>query len=105
MAGLAAFSIGGCSKGIAEIFASVSDAICFIHYETICKHGSKLADHYYYPECNDYANEKIAELEDLFATAKMTEEAVKRNQDVLAKLTALKESCNADLAIRRFQLG
>jgi len=105
LAGLAAFSIGGCSKGIAEIFASVSDAICFIHYETTCKHGSKYLDHYYYPECNDYANEKIAELEDLFATARMTEEAVKRNQDVLTKLTALKESCKADLAIRRFQLG
>jgi len=105
LAGLAAFSIGGCSKGIAEIFASVSDAICFIHYETTCKYGSKYLDHYYYPECNDYAKEKIAELEDLFATARMTEEAVKRNQDVLAKLTALKESCNANLAIRRFQLG
>ena len=105
MAGLAAFSIGGCSKGIAEIFASVSDAICFIHYETICKHGSKLADHYYYPECNDYANEKIAELEDLFATARLTTEAIKRNQDVLAKLIALKESCRNNVVIRGFQLG
>ena len=105
MAGVAAFSIGGCSKVIAEIFASVSDAICFIHYVTICKHGSKFSDHYYYPECNDYANEKITELEDFFATARLTTEAIKRNQDVLAKLTALKESCNANLAIRRFQLG
>ena len=105
MAGLAAFSIGGCPNGIAEIFASVSDAICFIHYETTCKHGSKYLDHYYYPECNDYANEKIAELEELFTTARLTAEASKYNQDVLAKLTALKESCKADLAIRRFQLG
>lgn len=96
LAGIASFGVGCGEDIVAEIFTSLSDSICFIQFDTTCKYGSKYLDHYYYPECSDYLDDKIAELEDSSAP---------RAEEFIENAKFLKESCDIDLSIRRFQLG
>jgi len=97
LAGIASFGVGCGEDIVAEVFTKVSDVICFIQFETICKYGSRYLDHYNFADCRDYLNKKIEEL-------KVSPDS--RADEFLENAKFLNESC-ATPALRKnhFQLG
>ena len=54
LAGIVAWGIG-CGDGIPVVYASVRDALCFINWDTKCKHGLGMVGHYDYRQhCTDW---------------------------------------------------
>ena len=64
MAGIISWGIG-CGDGIPGVYASVRDALCFIDWDTKCKHGLDMIGHYdYRKQCTDWMNSEISFYED-----------------------------------------
>ena len=56
LAGIFSWSIG-CGDDIPGVYASVKDALCFIDWDTKCKHGLDMIGHYdYRKQCTDWMN-------------------------------------------------
>ena len=51
LAGIIAWGIGCGKDGLPGVYASVRNALCFIDWDTKCKHGSDFIGHY------DYSND------------------------------------------------
>ena len=94
MAGVVAWGIGCGVPNVPGVYASIPDALCFIHSATKCKHGSRYTDYYYYPQCDNYLEDQISQLEKEVGV-----------DDQLKRAQNLKDSCKFNLKIRRFQLG
>ena len=54
LTGIISWGIGCGLPGVPGIYASVQEALCFIDYDTNCKHGQKYYDYYDYPQCEDW---------------------------------------------------
>ena len=64
MAGIIAWGIG-CGNGIPGVYASVKDALCFIDWDTQCKHGIGMTGHYdYRSQCTGWYEEVKSSLEE-----------------------------------------
>ena len=83
MAGIISWGIG-CGDGIPGVYASVRDALCFIDWDTKCKHGLSMIGHYdYRQQCTDWMNSVTSFYED-------NSELFERE---LKKLNELKATC------------
>merc|ERR1712241_1141372 len=83
LAGIIAWGIG-CGNGIPGVYASVKDALCFIDWDTRCKHGIAMTGHYdYRKECSGWMEEVKSTLEEYGSIF----------NSQLRKLKKLKDSC------------
>ena len=83
LAGIIAWGIGCGKDGLPGVYASVRNALCFIDWDTKCKHGSDFIGHY------DYRNDCTGWIDELIAQLKTN----RIYRSVLKKAEALKNSC------------
>ena len=83
LAGIIAWGIGCGKDGLPGVYASVRNALCFIDWDTKCKHGSDFIGHYdYRNDCTGWIGELIAQLK-----------TNRIYRSILKKAEALKNSC------------
>ena len=58
LTGIISWGIGCGLPGVPGIYASVQEALCFIDYDTKCKHGQKYSDYYDYPQCENWIDKQ-----------------------------------------------
>ena len=83
LAGIIAWGIGCGKDDVPGVYASVRNALCFIDWDTKCKHGSDFIGHY------DYSNDCTGWIDELIAKLKTN----RIYRSVLKKAEALKNSC------------
>ena len=60
MAGIISWGIGCGKADIPGVYASVRNALCFIDWDTKCKHGNEFIGHYdYVKSCQNWINNEI----------------------------------------------
>ena len=65
MAGIISWGIGCGKEGVPGVYASVRNALCFIDWDTKCKHGLEFCAHYNYGrDCASWIDEVIAQAEE-----------------------------------------
>ena len=80
------------AKDVPGVYASVSDALCFIQWDTKCKHGLDYDTFFDIPGCNDYTKKAMDDLNEYAKKAPgnpYLEEVKKRLQN-------LENSCRLD---------
>lgn len=84
LAGIISWGIGCGKADVPGVYASVRNALCFIDWDTKCKHGNEFIGHYdYVKNCQNWIDKEIA-------TYKENASIFKRQ---LRKLNKLKNSC------------
>ena len=59
MAGTVAWGLG-CERQNPGVYADITQGLCFIHWDTKCKHNDKYAEYFNYPECDNWLENEIA---------------------------------------------
>ena len=83
MAGIVSWGIG-CGDAVPGVYASVRNALCFIDWDTKCKHGLDMAGHY------DYRQQCTNWMEDVTASVEANQPFLKKE---LRRLKELKATC------------
>ena len=83
LAGIIAWGIGCGKDGLPGVYASVRNALCFIDWDTKCKHGLDFIGHY------DYRNVCTGWIDELIDQLKTN----RIYRSILKKAEALKNSC------------
>ena len=84
LAGVGSWGIECGRPNMPLVFASIPDSLCFIHWATKCKHGTRYINNYYYSQCNNYLDEQISQLKKEI-----------NSDDQLKRAQNLKDSCKS----------
>lgn len=88
MAGIISWGIGCGKKGVPGVYASVRDALCFIDWDTKCKHGLEFMGHYdYAKDCTGWLDKQVIPSLEEYSFALKTQ---------LKRARKLKNSCGAN---------
>ena len=60
MAGLVSWGLGCHKKETPGVYADITQGLCFIHWDTQCKHNDKYKEYYHYPQCENWLEDLIA---------------------------------------------
>ena len=87
MAGIISWGIGCNKADVPGVYASIRNSLCFIDWDTKCKHKNEFIGHYdYFTECHGWIDDEIAKAEE--------NSAIFRKR--LRKLKELKDTCLFD---------
>ena len=59
MAGLVSWGLGCHKKETPGVYADITQGLCFIHWDTQCKHNDKYQQYYDYPQCKNWLEDLI----------------------------------------------
>ena len=68
MAGIVSWGLGCHKKETPGVYADITQGLCFIHWDTQCKHNDKYQQYYDYPQCKNWLEDLIAKYEILIFT-------------------------------------